>query len=151
MSYRKWFDHGSYYKSDNYLDNRCYVADPEKQTDLKTIQWLDNQAASYIAGYAAALDNVREYRAALATRYSALVSMPYHMRLELKRHKQYQGHVTYWLRLLRVYEDGHIDTESETKYPGTERHKAISDFESMKKERPGIESVKDIEKGKWER
>ena len=151
MSYRKWFDHGSYYKSDNYLDNRLYVADPEKQNNLDTIKWLDHQAAQYIVGYAAALDNVREYRAALAARYSAIVSMPYHMQLELKRHKQYQGPVTYWLRLNRVYEDGHTVAEQETKFPGTERHKAIAEFERLKKQRPGIEAVKDIEKGKWER
>lgn len=47
--------------------------------------------------------------------------------------------------------DGHVEHEQETKYPGTDRHKAIADFESMKKQRPGIEAVKDIAKGKWER
>ncbi|MGO5113631.1 hypothetical protein ACTQ33_01140 [Candidatus Avoscillospira sp. LCP25S3_F1] len=151
MSYRQWFDHGSWYKSDNYLDSRCYVADPDKQNDLKTIQWLDKQAAAYIEQYAATLARVQEYRAALAARYAELVSMPYRMQLELTRHKQYQGPVTYWLRLNRVYADGHVEHEQETKYPGTERHKAIAEFERMKKQRPGIEAVKDIAKGKWER
>lgn len=151
MSYRQWFDRGSWYKSDNYLERRCYVADPEKQTDLKHIQWLDKQAAEYIAAYASTLEKVKEYRAALAARYAELVSMPYRMQLELKRHKQYQGPVTYWLRLNRVYEDGHTETEQETKYPGTERHKALKAFEAMKKQRPGIEVIKDIEKGRFER
>lgn len=151
MSYREWFDHGSWYKSDNSLERRCYVADPEKQTDLKHIQWLDKQAAGYIAAYASDLENMKAYRAALAARYAELSSMPYRMRLELKRDKHYQGPVYYHLRLLKVYQDGHTDAESSTTYPGTQRHKAIAEFERLKKQRPGIEAVKDIEKGKWER
>ena len=44
------------------------------------------------------------------------------------------------------------ETETETEvFPGKERHAAIKRFEEIKKARPGIEAVKDIERKSWER
>lgn len=99
-----------------------------------------------------ALEALRGYRQALAERYAVLATMPYTIRLDLKRDKGwYDKRVTYTLRLVRVYEDGHEDTEQETKYPGTERRQALADFEAEKKKRPGITAVLDIAKKSWEK
>lgn len=43
-----------------------------------------------------------------------------------------------------------VETATET-FPGKERHAAIKRFEELKKERPGIEYIKDIERKSWER
>lgn len=78
--------------------------------------------------------------------------MPYKLRLDLIRNKGWHDkRVTYTMRLVRAYEDGHEDTEQETKYPGTERRAAIAAFEAMQKQCPGIECNMDISKRSWER
>ena len=124
---------------------------PESVSDTKSVQFYDHCAAELIQRMERLSEQLKDYRTAMAARYAELASMPYRMQLELKRHKQYQGPVTYWLRLNRVYEDGHTEVEQETRYPGTERHKALKAFEAMKKQRPGIDVIKDIEKGRFER
>lgn len=43
-----------------------------------------------------------------------------------------------------------VETATET-FPGKERRAAIKRFEELKKERPGIDYIKDIEKKSWER
>lgn len=59
--------------------------------------------------------------------------------------------ITYYIRHFTEYEDGtKVETATET-FPGKERHAAIKRFEELKKERPGIEYIKDIEKKSWER
>lgn len=128
-----------------------YIILPEKLDTRKRITWYDESAARAIADMESYIAMLKEYRADLAKRYAELSAMPYTMRLELKRDKRYQGPVYYHLKLLKVYQDGHTEPESSTTYHGTERHKAIAAFEAMKKQRPGIEAVKDIAKGKWER
>lgn len=92
------------------------------------------------------------YRQALAERYAVLATMPYTLRLDLIRNKGYfDKKVTYTLRLVRVYEDGHEQNEQETIYPGTQRRDAIRDFEDMQRERPGILCKMDIGKKSWEK
>lgn len=125
---------------------------PDKLTDLDAVKLYDRSAAGTIERIEEALEALRGYRQALAERYAALSVMPYTLRLDLIRNKGwYDKKVTYTLRLLRVYEDGHEDAEQETKYPGTERRKAIQAFEDMQKDRPGILCKVDINKKSWEK
>ena len=51
----------------------------------------------------------------------------------------------------KTYEDGSRVKELNEFYPGKERRKAISRFEELKKQFPGIESVVDIDKRQWEK
>ena len=76
--------------------------------------------------------------------------MPYTLRLELIRERGWKGPVTYWLRLVRVYADGHEETEWEKDWPGNERHKALKAYQEELKACPGIETKLDIEKRRWE-
>lgn len=151
MSYRDLFRHCYNSGGEYHIRVNEYIILPEKLDTPKRITLYDESAARAITEMENYIAMLKEYRADLAKRYSELSAMPYTMRLELKREKHYQGPVYYHLRLLKVYQDGHTEAESSTTYPGTERHKAIADFEAIKKQRPGIETVKDIAKGKWER
>ena len=129
-----------------------YFQHPDKLDTPERVAYYDRSAAGTIQRMEEALEALKGYRQALAERYAVLATMPYRLRLDLIRHKGwYDKRVTYTLRLVRVYEDGHEDTEHETKYPGTERRAAISAFEAMQKQRPGIECNMDISKKSWER
>lgn len=126
-----------------------YLVRPDCLT-LDHIQWNDERAARLIANCEKIAEELKGYRKALAERYAALATMPYTLRLELVRNKSWKGPVTYWLRLVRHYEDGHEEKEQETSYPGNKRHEAIKAYQEMLKERPGIEAKMDIEKSRWE-
>ena len=112
----------------------------------------DETAARLILECERTAETLREYRQALASRYAALNTMPYQERLEIERYRSYRGNlVTYYVRIVRTYEDGtQTKTLSET-YPGKERWNAISRFEKLKRQRPGIEVLEDISPQSWEK
>lgn len=125
---------------------------PSKLTDLEGIKLYDRSAAGTIQRMEEAIEALKGYRQALAERYAVLASMPYTYRLELKRYKGWSDkRVTYTLRLVRVYEDGHEEDEEKTTYAGTERREALKEYEAMKKARPGISCILDLEKRSWEK
>lgn len=125
---------------------------PSKLTDLEWIKLYDRSAAGTIQRMEEAIEALKGYRQALAERYAVLASMPYTYRLELKRYKGWSDkRVTYTLRLVRVYEDGHEEDEEKTTYAGTERREALKEYEAMKKARPGISCILDLEKRSWEK
>lgn len=127
-----------------------YLIRPDCLT-LDRIQWNDERAARIIADCEKIAEELRGYRQALSERYAALATMPYTLRLELIRERAWKGPVSYWLRLVRHYEDGHEEKETETSYPGNKRHEAIKAYRAALKSRPGIETKMDIEKSRWER
>lgn len=132
------------------VEIRDYLLRPDQLT-AKDIKSYDDSAARTIVELEETAAALREYRLALATRYAELSTMPYTLRLELIRERGWKGPVTYWLRLVRHYEDGHEEKETEISYPGNERHKALKAYREELKARPGIESKLDIEKSRWER
>ena len=99
----------------------------------------------------ALINNLAEYRQALAARYAALMVMPYEWRLDLTRDVRYMGKVPFHLKLYKLYEDGTKQTELQENYPGKERHKAIARYKELCKERPGITATMDIARKAWER
>ena len=79
-------------------------------------------------------------------------SAPYALRLELERKQSYSGSgVLYYVRIIREYQDGTEVQELAETYQGKQRREALARFEELKKQRPGIEIMKDIEKRSWER
>lgn len=125
---------------------------PDKLTDTDGVALYDRSAADTVQRMEEAIEALKGYRQALAERYAVLASMPYTYRLELKRYKGWSDkRVTYTLRLVRVYEDGHEEDEERTTYAGTERREALKEYEAMKKERPGISCLLDLEKRSWEK
>lgn len=129
-----------------------HLRHPDKLTMADSIVLYDRSTADTIQRMEDSIEALRGYRQALAERYAALAAMPYTLRIDLTRHKGwYDKRVTYTLRLVRCYQDGHEEAETETKYPGKERRAALQAFDAMRKSRPGIECRMDISKQSWER
>ena len=150
----------------SYLDLFQRYSSPSREAEIRLSGWLlrpDALTAEKIAGYdqsAARLiteaqtliDQLTEYRAALAERYAALATAAYRDRLELIRDPGYRGKpVIYFVRIVRTYEDGTTERVLDEKYFGTERRKAFARFAELKHQRPGIETMQDTEKRSWER
>lgn len=129
-----------------------HLRHPDKLTSADSIALYDRSAAETIRRMEEALEALKGYRQALAERYAALATMPYTLRLDLRRHKGWcDKRVTYTLRLVRVYQDGHEEVELEKVYSGVQRRDAIKEFEDIRRQRPGIAYVFEIEKASWER
>ncbi len=150
----------------SYLDLFQRYGSPSREADIRLsaylirpdaltadrIQYNDENAARIIAQCQALIDQLTEYRAALAERYAALATAAYRDRLELIRDPGYRGKlVLYFVRIVRTYEDGTTERVLDEKYFGTERRKAFARFAELKKQRPGIETMQDTEKRSWER
>ncbi len=130
-----------------------HLVAPDKLSDMHRISFQGAQAARYIKEAQAVIETMQAYQELLYDRVQLLETAPYHLEVILKREKRYDGKVWYWLTVHKVREVDGIEPETleETKYPGTERSKALKDFAAYQKSHPGIIAVKDIEKGKWER
>ena len=116
------------------------------------IAGYDQSAARLITEAQTLIDQLTEYRAALAERYAALATAAYRDRLELIRDPGYRGKpVIYFVRIVRTYEDGTTERVLDEKYFGTERRKAFARFAELKHQRPGIETMQDTGKRSWER
>lgn len=130
-----------------------YFTRPDKLKEEHSIKLSDERAAHVIAEAQQAIADLSEYRQALAARYAQLQTAPYILRLELERRREgyREPKVFYYVRIVKVYEDGTKINELAETYKGTERRQALARFEELKKQRPGIEVWKDIEKARWER
>lgn len=147
MAYQDWFS--NWQRGEVAL--RGYFRPPE-ELELDAVVNMDRNAAHMQRQAEALLANLAEYRQALAERYAALSVMPYKTHLELERRPDYYTHkVIYYVRLVREYEDGTTVKELSETYSGKERREALARFEALKKERPGIEVVKDIARRGWEK
>lgn len=127
-----------------------YLSHPASLTPDR-IPWNDNQAESLMVQCEYLIAAMRSYRQALAARYAALETSPYTLRLSLIRHPGWRSGVTYDLTLSRIYEDGTEVQELQEHYTGKQRHEALARFEALHRSRPGIETVKAMERQAWER
>lgn len=149
MSYEELFTRYGCRSDAGRVEIRGYFIRPDKLT-IDRIGHYDKSAAWAIQEAQSAIDQLTAYRKGLADRYNQLTTAPYKLRLEFERHRQYKGNVFYYIRIVRTYEDGtKVDELSET-YKGSERRAAFARFEELKKQRPGIEIMVDIEKARWE-
>jgi hypothetical protein len=147
MGYIEWFRR----REDYDATLRCYVVQPESVVKQDQLRRYDNYAAEKIAEAEALIASLKEYRAALAERYNYYELAAYSFRLELLREVQYQGKKCYWVRIVKVFENGKELVELSERYEGRERSKAFQRFKALQKERPGIEVYQDTEKRSWER
>lgn len=121
--------------------------------ETERVKRYDGYAIDLIQNCENLIKLMQAYRLSLAERYNYLTTTPTVPVVRLTRHKNiYDNKVYYYLRTYRRMVDGSADVqESEAKYPGTERRKALADFEAYKKAHPGIIAEKNIEKGRFER
>lgn len=150
MSWEKLFEYCYNSSGEAKIRVNEYIIHPAKLDTIDRVKLYDDSAVRAIERMETYIDQLKSYRQSLADRYAALASMPYTYRLELKRYKGWSDkRVTYTLRLIRVYEDGHEEDEEKTTYAGTERREALKEYEAMKKARPGISCLLDLEKRSW--
>lgn len=128
-----------------------YLIRPENLT-ADRIQHYDHSAAETIKRCRELIDQLTEYRQALAARYAALATSPYRDRLELLRERRFrESRVLYHVQIIRTYEDGTTETLLQEHFPGTERQKAFARFAALQKQRPGIDTYQDTDRKSWER
>lgn len=117
------------------------------------IKRYDENALYTIAELEKTIETLKAYRLSLAERYNYLSTTPTVPVVRLERHRgRYDNKVYYYLQTFRrMIDDGAEVKESEVKYSGTDRRKALADFNAYVKAHPGIIAEKDIEPAKWER
>lgn len=128
-----------------------YLQRPEALDTFDRIKHYDSQAAQMVAQCKKLIEDMSEYRQALAARYNELATMPSRRRLKLERYVNYDNRKFYYIRHITEYADGtSVETETE-KFPGKERRAALARFAELKKQYPGIVAEMDIEKKSWEK
>lgn len=133
--------------------NHCYVENPLRFNQLSDCTRADSMARQDIAYLEGVIKQLKDYRVQVAKRAALLETAPYNLQLSIIRRKPWRTDpVTYSVTISRIYLDESIrplEILRET-YPGKERHKALARFKELQKQYAGIETVVDIEKGKWE-
>ena len=151
MSYLDLFQRYGKTSREAEISIRAYLLRPDALT-ADRIKYNDESAARIIAECESTIEAMKEYRQALAARYATLETAPYSLRLELKREPGWRGRgIDYYVTLYKTYEGGTEVMELNEHYTGKQRREALARFEELRKQRPGIELVKDIEKRSWEK
>lgn len=127
-----------------------YCEAPNRLTTVKDVVYRDRTAEHDINRLEKLIVDLKDYRQALAARYAQLETMAYTDRLEIERYPGGSG-VKFYVRIVRKFEDGTTENILHETYSGKERRTALNRFEELKKQRPGIEAVKDLEQRSWER
>lgn len=150
MSYEKLFTRFGSPSNEAEIRINGYLVRPDKLTQDR-VKVYDESAARLIDRCEETIAALKEYRQALAARYAELDAAPYLLRLEIERKPSYNGcGVLYYVRIIKKYQDGTEVQELAEIYQGKQRREALARFEELKKQRPGIETVKDIERRSWE-
>lgn len=127
-----------------------YAQSPKALKTTKEVAYMDRNAEQDIRRLEKLIEDLKDYRKALAARYAQLETMTYTERLEIERYPGING-IKFYIRIVRSYEDGTKENILYETYTGKDRHAALKRFEDLKKQRPGIEAVKDMERRSWER
>lgn len=151
MNYEDLFSRYGSPSDEGEINVRAWFYRPEKLRTGEEIKAADERAARVIAECNEIIEMMHELRARLTKRYNTLETIPYHVRVTLRREPGYYSGVEYWVIRERVLEDGTEIYEYRKRYAGKERRQAIKDYEAMLKQYPDCEAVKDIEKKQWER
>lgn len=129
----------------------AYLTRPDTLT-ADRIKYNDDTAARLIEDCRRTIEQLTDYRQALAARYASLATAAYRDRLELLRERNWRNSpVIYHVQIVRTYEDGTTESTLHERYNGQERRKAFARFAELQKQRPGIEILKDIDRRPWER
>lgn len=128
-----------------------YIQHPRKLSTPEEIMYLDKDAAANIQRLESIIADLKDYRQALAARYGELETMPYTRLLKLERCPHWKGNIEYTVTITKTFPDKTEIKELREVYSGKDRRKAISRYEELKKQFPGIPCEMDIEKRQWEK
>lgn len=134
-------------------ETRIYIfaQQPRKLKTTDEVIYRDNNAAGDIKRLEKLIADLKDYRRALAERYGELATLPYKIILKLERCPHWKGHIEYIITIEKTLSDGTTTNELREVFPGKDRRKAFSRFDELQKQRPGIETIKEIDKRPWEK
>jgi hypothetical protein len=141
-------------RNDERFQISAYLVNPSTIDTTERAAYYGGIASRMIEDCNAMIETMQRYQKKLYDRVQEIETAPYHHRVQLIREKRWrESKVVYHLIVEKVYDVPGIKPAEiqRTNYPGTERRQAIAAFEAYKKTHPGIEAIKDIEKGKWEK
>lgn len=129
-----------------------YTYDPKRYTTGADLLAADRRAAEDIAALTHYITALKQYRKSLAERMEQLATMGFYTKCELRRERQWRdSKVFYYITISMVFDDGTEQITDSKKYNGTERNKALADYESIRKANPHWKCSKDIERKAWEK
>ena len=139
-------------RTDEQLNIYVYIVSPKTINTIERLEYWDSEAVSDIARLQETINKLKEYRQMLYERAQFIESAQYTRVLYIKREYHYYSKtVSYHVGIAREYKEMDDVIEQEDKFPGKERHKAFARFKELKKQNPGIATIEETEKGKWER
>ena len=131
------------------IDIRAYLRKPDCLNTADRIIQYDRSAAELIARCQGMIELMKQYRQDLTARYGQLATM--NCKKQIKLERQNYGNIKYFISELTIYEDGTTESKHIATYPGKERTAAIKHFETLCKDHPNYEAIKDIARKAWER
>ena len=134
-------------------ETRVYIhaMNPGKLTTPEDIAYRDKRAAEDIAQLERIIEDLKDYRTALAARYGELETMPYTRQLKLERHPHWKGHIEYIITITRSYNDKTNVEELREVYAGKDRKQAFTRTQELLKQYPGIPYIQETDKRSWEK
>lgn len=127
-----------------------FVQAPQKLTTPDEVAYRDKTAAQDIKRLEKLIDDLKDYRRALAARYAELETLPYTYLLKLERVPHWKGHIEYVITLTKTLSDGTKTQDLREVFPGKERQKAFARAAELRHQRPGIPYEEDIARRPWE-
>lgn len=138
----------------NFYNCRYYIQLPEKIKSLQDCQNADKAAVSEIEHLKNLIELLSIYRAELYKRFQEINAANFHLRLTIERQiNYYNNHKTYHIYLKRIYDREDVAPEIifHERFDGKQRHIALKRFDTLKREYPNAEIIKNIEKKHWEK
>ena len=123
---------------------------PQKLTTPDEVAYRDRTAAQDIKQLEKLVDDLKDYRRALAARYAELETLPYTYLLKLERVPHWKGHIEYVITLTKTLSDGTKTQDLREVFPGKDRRKAFARAAELRRKRPGIPYEEDIARRAWE-
>ena len=150
MSYHDLLD--QYGHEQPQAETRVYIfaQAPRKLTTPDEVAYRDRTAAQDIKRLEKLVDDLKDYRRALAARYAELETLPYTYLLKLERVPHWKGHIEYVITLTKTLSDGTKTQDLREVFPGKDRRKAFARAAELRRQRPGIPYEEDIARRAWE-
>ena len=133
-------------------ETRVYIfaQAPQKLTMPEEVAYRDRIAAQDIKRLEKLVEDLKDYRRALASRYAELETLPYTYLLKLERVPHWKGHIEYVITLTKTLSDGTKTQDLREVFPGKDRRKAFARAAELRRQRPGIPYEEDIARRPWE-
>lgn len=134
------------------VETRVYIfaQAPRKLTTPDEVAYRDRTTAQDIKRLEKLIDDLKDYRRALAARYAELETLPYTYLLKLERVPHWNGNIEYVITLTKTLSDGTKTQDLREVFPGKDRRKAFARAAELRRQRPGIPYEEDISRRPWE-